>query len=419
MILSVPILLTMRSNTAPVPNSAVVISRGSILAAGPADKIIKQYPGHRVLRMENTVLMPGLVNLHTHLELPPLLDTIRSTTFTAWALNLIKAKKGLINNDYAAAVRINIDTLINTGTTTVGEICTHGISPAYLQQSGLRAILFHEIISMNPLINFRGPKHAAASARTIQTGISPHAPHTVSEEVLIEINKLAVRKRVPLSMHVAESKDEIRLLQRKKSGLEKLYQFADWELAWAPTGSSSFEYLNRIGFLSPNLLAVHAVQTSDNDIRLIKKSKVSIAHCPRSNKELGVGRMPLKKFLDAGITVGLGPDSLASSPTLNLWDEMRYAYQVHRRSGVTPRDIFNMATMGGARALGMDQEIGSLEPGKKADLIAVSLPPKNTGDIYSDLLRETKTCIMSMVNGHVVYPEDSSRNRLLKKTLKG
>lgn len=409
MILSVPILLTMRSNAAPVPNGAVVIRRGIMLAAGPADKIIKQYPGHRVLRMENTVLMPGLVNLHTHLELPPLLDTIRSTTFTDWALNLIKTKKGLSNNDYAAAVRINIHTLINTGTTTVGEICTHGISPAYLRQSGLRAILFHEIISMNPFLKFRGLKHAAASARTIQTGLSPHAPHTVSEEVLIEINKLAVRKRVPLSMHIAESKDEIRLLQRKKSGLEKLYQFANWELAWAPTGLSSFEYLNRIGFLSPHLLAVHAVQTSDNDIRLIKKSKTSIAHCPRSNKELGVGRMPLKKYLDEGIPVGLGTDSLASTPSLNLWDEMRYAYKVHRRSGVTPRDIFHMATLGGASALGMDREIGSIEPGKKADCIAVPLPKKDTGDLYSDLLRETNTCIMSMVNGHVVYRGDAGR----------
>ena len=115
-------------------------------------------------------------------------------------------------------------------------------------------------------------------------------------------------------MHIAESIDETGLLQRKKSGLEKIYELAGWDLGWAPKGSSSFEYLDRIGFLSPRLLAVHAVQVTDPDIRRIKKGKVSVAHCPRSNNKLGVGRMPLKKFLDVGITVGLGTDSLASVP---------------------------------------------------------------------------------------------------------
>jgi cytosine/adenosine deaminase-related metal-dependent hydrolase len=206
-------------------------------------------------------------------------------------------------------------------------------------------------------------------------------------------------------MHIAESKDEIRLLQRKKSGLEKLYQFVGWDLDWAPTGCSSFEYLNRIGFLSANLLAVHAVQVSDEDIALMMKNKVSVAHCPRSNKGLGVGRMPVKKFLDAGVTVGLGTDSLASVPTLNMWDEMRYAYRIHRRDGISAEDIFRLSTIGGAKALGLDKAIGSLEPGKKADFIAVPLPKKNTGDLYSDLLRETKSCIMSVVNGKILFRE--------------
>ena len=213
---------------------------------------------------------------------------------------------------------------------------------------------------------------------------------------------------MPLCMHIAESKDEIKLLKRKKSGLEKLYQFAKWDPAWAPAGKSSFDYLNRIGFLSPNLLAVHAVQVNDRDIALIKKSKTPIAHCPRSNYETHVGRMPLKKFLDAGITVGLGTDSLASSPSLSMWDEMRYALKIHKKDGITARDILGLATAGGAKALGLDKEIGSLEPGKKADLIAVPLPSKNTGDIYSDLIRETKSCIMTMVNGKIIWSEPTA-----------
>ncbi len=113
--------------------------------------------------------------------------------------------------------------------------------------------------------------------------------------------------------------------------------------------------------------------------------------------------MPLRTFLDEHIAVGLGTDSLASVPTLSLWDEMRFAHQVHRRSRVSSREILTLATLGGAQALGMADEIGSLETGKKADLIIVPLPKNDTGDLYSDLLRETESCIVSVVNGRVRY----------------
>lgn len=402
MIITSPKLLTLQYGIKPINNGAVVVSRGTILVAGLANKIIEQYPGHRVLRLENTVLLPGLVNLHTHLELPHMLDAIRATTFTAWVLNLIKAKRNLLHKNYAAAVRTNIRTLIHTGTTTVGEICTHGRSQALLRKSGLRAKVFFEVITMSPSspISF---SPFLIEKGLVQFGISPHTPYTVSERVLLELKLKSYGTPATLAMHMAESKDEIRLLQGKKSGLAELYHLAGWDLSWAPSAVSSFEYLQRIGLLSPGLLAIHAVQVTNNDIAIIRKSKVSIAHCPRSNKETGVGRMPLNKFLIAGITVGLGTDSLASSPSLSMWDEMRYAYQIHRRNGVTAEDIFRLATINGAKALGLDKEIGTLEPGKKADIIAVPLPKKDTGNLYSDLLRETKSCIMSVVNGKILY----------------
>jgi cytosine/adenosine deaminase-related metal-dependent hydrolase len=203
-------------------------------------------------------------------------------------------------------------------------------------------------------------------------------------------------------MHVAESKDEIRLLKGEKSGLERLYRSAGWDPAWAPSADSPFQYIHRLGLLNEHFLAVHAIHITDKDIRLIKKTRTSVAHCPRSNKETRVGKMALRKLLDAGIIVGLGTDSLASSPSLNMWDEMRYAYRVHRRNGVSALDIFRLATVGSAAALGMGKDIGTIEPGKKADIIAVTLPNKKSGDPYSDLLRETESCIMSMINGKIV-----------------
>jgi cytosine/adenosine deaminase-related metal-dependent hydrolase len=407
MILSSSQLITVQG-IAPINNGAIAINQGTILAVGPAERIIKKYPGHRVVHLENSVLLPGLVNLHTHLELPPLLDIIRAKTFSDWVLNLIKKKKELTAGDYAIAATQNIKTLIHTGTTTVAEICTQNVSHVLLKQSGLRAVIFHEVISMNPLSPV--PRIASLvsrpSSQLLETGISPHAPHTVSERVLREIKKIALKKNLRLCMHVAESKDETRLLQGKKSGFEKLYKAAGWDRSWAPSADSPFEYLHELGLLGPRFLAVHAVQVTDQDICLIKKSSVPIAHCPRSNRETGVGKMPLKKYFDAGISVGIGTDSLASSPSLNMWDEMRYALRIHQRDGITAQDIVTLSTIGGAKALDMNRDTGSLEPGKRADIIAVPLPGKNTGDIYSDLLRETKSCIMTMVDGKIVHRKD-------------
>ena len=204
-------------------------------------------------------------------------------------------------------------------------------------------------------------------------------------------------------MHAAETKAEGRLLRREKGDLDRLYSAAGWRREWSPEAPSSIALLGRIGILGPSLLLVHAVDVSDKDIAMIKRSDTAVSHCPRSNHSLHVGTMPLKKMLDAGIPVGLGTDSLASVPTLNLWDEMRFAYNLHRKNGISPQDILYLATMGGAKALGMEKEIGSLESGKKADIIAVPLPRKNTGDIRSDLLRETESSIMTMVNGKILH----------------
>jgi cytosine/adenosine deaminase-related metal-dependent hydrolase len=410
MIITTSKIIHFGSDARPIGQDAILIKRDVIQAVGSLQDLKKRYPGNRVLRLQNAILIPGLVNTHTHLELPSVLKIISAKTFPDWVLNLILLKRQLKEKNYLAAVKANIKSLRETGTTTVGEICTHRVSPKLLKQSRLRATVFYEVISLSPLSLTSIPGSLVRRPLSLASfGISPHSPYTVSQKALRQIKKISDRNNVPFCMHIAESKDEIMLLQRKKSGLEKLYQFAKWDPAWAPAGASSFDYLNRIGFLSPNLLAVHAVQVNDRDIALIRKSRATIAHCPRSNHETHVGRMPLKKFLDAGITVGLGTDSLASSPSLSMWDEMRYALKIHKKDGITAGDILALATTGGAKALGLDMEIGTLEPGKKADLIAVPLPSKNTGDIYSDLIRETKSCIMTMVNGKIIWTDKRFR----------
>jgi cytosine/adenosine deaminase-related metal-dependent hydrolase len=384
-------------------NAAQSLSTKELYKLSVYRNITRRFPGHRTTCLQNTVLMPGLINVHTHLELPSLADHGRSRTFPDWILNLIRDTRSLRRQDFRSAAAGNIDMLIQSGTTTVGEICTHGVSQALLRRNGLRAVVFHEIIGMGG--RFDVPLQSRSDSALVGVGFSPHSPYTVSEQVLRTISVLSRKHKIRLAMHIAESMDEIRLLQRKKSGLERIYQFAKWDLAGAPKGLTSFEYLRRIGFLSSSLLAVHAVQVTVRDITMIRKANVSIAHCPRSNKIIGVGRMPLKKILEAGIPVGLGTDSLASSPSLNMWDEMRFALKIHKQDGIMAEDVVRLATIGGARALGLNDDIGTLESGKKADLIAVPLPQKNTGNLYSDLLRETKSCIMTMVNGKILHRE--------------
>lgn len=369
--------------------------------------MVRKYPGHRIVRLKKAVVMPGLVNVHAHLELPPLLDHIQARNYTGWVLNLLRQKKHLIPRDYTSAAQRNVSSLLRSGTTTVADISTHGFSSPVLWKSGLRAVIFQELISMEQAPRrVIIPRRLFRSSSRVRFGLSPHSPHTVSEAIMRAVRSYADRKHIGICMHVAETRDEMRLLQREKSDLERLYAAAGWELAMAPEARSSFELLSRIGILSPAFLAVHAVHADDRDIALIKRSGAAVAHCPRSNHALRVGHMPLRKMLDAGIPVGLGTDSLASVPTMSLWDEMRFAYKLHRKNGVSLKDIFHMATMGGAWALGMDHEIGSLEPGKKADIIAVPLPLRNTGDIYSDLLRETESSIMTMVKGKIIFRTD-------------
>ncbi len=404
MIITSSKLATLKPDAAIINDGAIVVMRGIIQAIGTYKNVRKRFAKCEVISLPGSLLMPGLVNLHTHLELPPLLDIIRARTFPDWVLNLIAAKKGLTHSDYRRAATQNINSLIQTGTTTVGEICTHGVSPSLLKRSGLRGIVFDEIIRMGPKdLKVKVARSQLRRSHLLSPGISPHSPYTVSESVLRAISSFSQKEHARFAMHIAESRGEIKLLQQKKSGLEKIYEFAKWDPSWAPKSVSAFAYLKKIGFLSPHLIAVHAVQTTDDDIKLLRQSRTSVAHCPRSNKELSVGKMPLRKMLEAGITVGLGTDSLASSPSLNMWDEMRYAYKIHHRDGVSAEDILRLATIGGAKALGMASEIGTLETGKKADLIAVPLPKKNTGDFHADLLKETKSCIMSVIDGRILF----------------
>ncbi len=399
----IPDILITHFGRKPFDNWAIVVRNGRIEKIGPSKAVRQQFPRDHTEVLSECVLLPGLVNVHAHLELPLLTRSGGSHSYAGWVLCLLKAKKKLSFDAYRRACRENIRSLIESGTTTVAEITTHETSPVCIVRSGIRSVIFHEIISLQPGDRSRQViPGALRNSSRIMHGLSPHSPHTVSQGVLAGLYAHARKKGLPLCMHVAETREERLFLQGRPSDLERLYHSAGWRREWAPRGRSSIDYLSRAGVLGRSFLAVHAVDADEHDIRLLRNSGAAVAHCPRSNRRMGVGTMPLRRMLDAGIAVGLGTDSLASVPTLNMWDEMRAALQVHRGDGLTAKEILRLATIGGAKALGMQDRIGTLEPGKAADMIAVPLPRRRTDDLCSDLLRETKSSSMTMVNGTIL-----------------
>ncbi|MCB1024109.1 MAG: amidohydrolase family protein, partial [Acidobacteria bacterium] len=248
----------------------------------------------------------------------------------------------------------------------------------------------------------------------VKVGISPHAPYTVSSKLFELIAEASILTGFPMTIHASESKDEENLMRTGEGFFAEIYRKQG--LDWNSPRSTSIEYLNRLGVLSARPLLAHCVTVSDSDIELIAGNRARIAHCPKSNAKFGHGVAPFDKFVEGGIKVGLGSDSVASNNSCDLLEESRFAALFARalhRSGSfqTAGDIIRSATLGGAEALGLENTIGSLEIGKQADIIAVStknIAQKPLYDIYSSLLfaSNARDVIFTMVGGRELYREN-------------
>jgi 5-methylthioadenosine/S-adenosylhomocysteine deaminase len=228
-------------------------------------------------------------------------------------------------------------------------------------------------------------------------GLSPHAPYTVSKRLFEEVARTARQRKLPIMVHLSETADEEAFV-REGTGLfaDIFKKAAGWgDVSWNGLGLSAAMYLDSCGILAEKTIATHAVHMSEEDIRVLRARDVSVAHCPRSNAFLGVGRAPVKAFLDEGVLVGLGTDSLASNDRIDFFDEMRAL------DPSIPLDLrIRMATINGARALGLGDKIGSIEVGKYADLIAVTVLSDNPYDVC---LATKEDIRLVMVKGCVLH----------------
>jgi 5-methylthioadenosine/S-adenosylhomocysteine deaminase len=369
--------------TAPAIESGLVAVDGDRIAyVGSAAGA----PDGRDVDLGNSLLLPGLVNAHGHLELTGMRGFLEDLDFADWILRLATAKRAVLTSldMLADAARLGIAEGLRAGVTTYGDTCHSGAVVDALRDCGVRGIMYQEVFGPDPsqcaasMVELRERVAAARALETplVRVGVSPHAPYTVSDQLYEAVTRFARAEALPMALHIAEAEVEERLVTRGEG------RFADGlrarGIGVSPRAESPMALLERLGVLEAQPLLIHCVRLTDADVERVARSGSAVAHCPAANAKLGHGIARVRDLLDAGVQVGLGSDSVASNNRIDLLEEARLAVlfqraRYRRHDALSTSDALRLATLGGAAALGLADRIGSLEPGKEADLAAFSL----------------------------------------------
>jgi len=373
-------VLTMDAAGTRVDGGGVAVKDGRIVDLG-SDARLRSFPAEETLDARGGIIMPGLVNAHTHLPMSLFRGLADDLPLEQW-LNehIFPAEAAHIRPDSVAlGARLSIAEMLLGGTTTCcdGYFLANWVAEA-VEEAGLRAVLGQGVIDF-PAPGVSDPKENIQAAKAfveqwqarsprIRPSIFCHAPYTCSAETLKAAKQAADEQGVLFQIHAAETQSETRICRETH-------------------GCSPVQYLDRLGLLNRRTLLVHAVWVDKTDIGIIARRAARVAHCPESNMKLASGIAPIPDMLAAGVTVALGTDGCASNNDLDLWGEMDAAAKLHKvqRLDSTVMDagtVLRMATIDGARAIGLDREIGSLEIGKQADLIVVDTNQPHLAPLY-------------------------------------
>ena len=364
------------------PHGVVAVDGERIAYVGPREDA----PPGQDVDLGNVLLMPGLVNAHCHLELTAMRGFLEELDFGDWILRLATAKRAVLTalDMLVDAAKLGIAEGLRAGITTYGDTCHSGAVVDALRECGVRGIMYQEVFGPDPadcatsMAELHDQVGAARALETplVRVGISPHAPYTVSDDLYEAATRFALDERLPMALHIAEAEVESQLVERGAG------RFADGlrarGIAVRPRAASPVALLEQLGVLEAQPLLIHCVRLTPDDVGRIARSGSVVAHCPTANAKLGHGIAPVRELLDAGIGVGLGSDSVASNNRMDLLEEAHLATLVQaarlaRHDALTNAEALRLATLGGAEALGLADRIGSLEPGKDADLAAFSL----------------------------------------------
>ena len=400
----------------PLEHGEVVIEDGVIAAVRPC-----RTPANQRRDFGEAVLMPGLVNAHSHLEYTALRGFLEDVPFFPWIRALTAAKAALTADDWLRSARLGAVESIAAGTTTLGDNTDAGVTMRVLAESGLRGVVYQELFGIDdrepvgPILDSLRAKvavHRRLASDRVLVGVSPHALYTIRPALFTAINAYVAEEGLPTSIHIAESPSESALTERGEGPFAEMY--ARRGITWEAPKTTPTRYVADLGALGPTTLAVHCVHQTQADISLLAASGAAVIHCPKSNAKLGAGVAPLAAWLRTpGLHLGLGTDSAVSNNALDLFEEMRFALLLQRAvrqevEVVTARDVVRMATLGGAEALGLAHQTGSLTPGKRADMIAVRLDRPHAvpaTDPYAALVYTARAddVLCTLCDGEVLY----------------
>jgi 5-methylthioadenosine/S-adenosylhomocysteine deaminase len=365
------VVVTMNPAGQVIVNGAVAIDEGKIVGVGPAEEIARQFSAAETIDVRGQIIMPGLINTHTHAPMVLFRGLADDYALAEWLTKYIfPAEAKTVTPDFVRiGTRLAALEMIESGTTTFADMYYFEDDIAMAtREAGLRAVLGQSVIKF-PVKDANTPEEGLARAEAfiekwhkdplITPAVAPHAPTTVAPATLKAARALANKYNVPLLIHLAETRDEVKAIQAER-------------------GMSPTQYLESLGLWEGRSLAAHAVWLDDADMKTLARRKVGLAHNPESNMKLASGIAAVPKWLDAGILAGLGTDGAASNNDLDMFEAMRVCALLHKVSTMNPqvmpaRQALELATRRGAEALGMGDQIGSLEPGKQADLITVSV----------------------------------------------
>jgi len=422
-------------NAPHIEDGAVLVRGTDIVTVGTRAELVSAYPDEERVDYGLAILMPGFVDLHTHLEYAIFRGVVDDLPYTRWKMEVQRRESRLSGEDWADSALLGSAEAIRSGITTIADITATGASVAGASNAGLRGVLYREIETMDihavDRIVAEGFEdmarwQAAVDAGRITIGIAPHSPYTCHPRLFQAVAERVGSAETPVAIHLAGSRDEYNVVKYGSSPLGQDFRTqSGWaDEAWMPTGVSPVRYVYQWDLLDlPNVMGVHCVQVDADDIAILDRTNVSIAYCGRCNAKLGMGTAPLGEYLARGMRVGLGTDSPASNSTIDFFDEMRIGLLIqrgmHGEGGFfTAEQFVRMATIDGARALKLDEVIGSLEPGKRADIIAVDLSQSYQVPTQNPYAALVHTCnqedvLMTMADGQVLF----DRGRFLSMEL--
>lgn len=388
-----------------IEDGAILVEFSKICTVGKTEDLKKSHPDAAISENPNSVLMPGLINAHTHLDLTGAFNFGREDTkmpdYIDWLLVILNHRSKSSIRDTIISVQGAVKQLIASGTTCVGDMTCFEGTFNIMEEMGIRAVIFPEIYAgAGEAAQDRyetalalAEKYIERNSDLLTVGLGPFAPYLLSRNLLSIISQHAKTMGIPVQIHAAESFAEMEFFYDSRGSIATtLFPSIGWtdELP-PPHHKTPIQYLSEIGFLDASPAIVGGLHLGIRDFTSIARNMCRAIYCPRTNHFLGHGTFPFGKLREHGIPIGIGTDTLNGPTGFNLWDEMRFTQETAVTPMPTTKEILQMATIGGARVLSMEHIVGSLTEGKQADYILIDLPECPTISlIYDAVIRNTR-----------------------------